>query len=86
MKIVDFNTLSDMGLIWKINKEILHPLGLALTRNPETGLSVGAIVSDDGVWEYADTTDFQNIAKLNKVYAMQAEGKLLDFLLQHVKE
>lgn len=84
MKIVDFNTLSDMGLIWKINKEILHPLGLALTRDP-SGISVGAIVSDDGSWEYPETSDFQNIAKLNKVYAMQAEGKLLEFLLQHTK-
>lgn len=85
MKIVDFNTLSDMGLIWKINKEILHPLGLALTRNPEDGMSRGAIVSDDGNWEYPETSDFQNIAKLNKVYAMQAEGKLLEFLQQHTK-
>lgn len=38
MSHVDFNTLSQLGLIWKINKDILHPLGLALTRDPETGV------------------------------------------------
>lgn len=27
MSHVDFNTLSQLGLIWKINKDILHPPG-----------------------------------------------------------
>lgn len=85
MKKVDFNTLSEMGLLWKINKEILHPLGLALTRNPHTGESAGAIIADDGVWEYSDKSDFQNIAKLNKISALQEEGKLLEYLQQKAK-
>ncbi|WP_459567002.1 DUF7415 domain-containing protein, partial [Enterobacter hormaechei] len=41
MKYVDFNTLSEMGLVWRINREILHPLGLALSRDVETGSSPG---------------------------------------------
>lgn len=63
MSHVDFNTLSQLGLIWKINKDILHPLGLALTRDPETGVSIGALVSDDGVWSFSEKSDFENIAK-----------------------
>ncbi|UIW12638.1 MAG: hypothetical protein [Enterobacter phage ENC19] len=86
MSHVDFNTLSQLGLIWKINKDILHPLGLALTRDPETGVSIGALVSDDGVWSFSEKSDFENIAKLNKLYALQAEGKLLEFLQQNAKE
>ncbi len=59
---IDFNELSDYGLIWKINKEILHPLGLALARN-EDGTSNGCIVAPDGVWEYDKETDERNLEK-----------------------
>ncbi|WP_436718977.1 DUF7415 domain-containing protein, partial [Vibrio cholerae] len=37
MKCIDWNKMSELGLIEKINREILHPLGLAITRNVETG-------------------------------------------------
>lgn len=47
---IDWNKLSEMGLIYKINKDVLHPLGLALTRNPDTGMSEGCII---------DTVDFE---------------------------
>lgn len=49
---ISWNELSERGLIIRINKEILHPIGLAVFRDPQTGLSRGALVSPDGVWEY----------------------------------
>ncbi|MBQ4838820.1 DUF7415 domain-containing protein [Pseudoalteromonas luteoviolacea] len=50
---IDWNTISELGLLEKINTEIMHPLGLAVSRNPETGLSNGAFISPDGVFNYA---------------------------------
>lgn len=35
-------------------KEILHPMGLALFRVPESGVSDGALIAPDGKWHYAD--------------------------------
>lgn len=52
LELLDWNELSKRGLIRRINTEILHPLGLAMNRVPETGVSTGAYVSPDGVWEY----------------------------------
>lgn len=49
---ISWNELSERGLIIRINKEILHPIGLAVFRDPQTGLSRGALVSPNGVWEY----------------------------------
>lgn len=60
MKSINWNKASELGLIEKINREMLHPLGLALSRNPETGASDGLLISDDGVWEYSH--DMQNNA------------------------
>lgn len=48
---VDWNELSKRGLIVRINTEVMHPLGLAVCRTLD-GNSPGAIVSDDGKWEY----------------------------------
>lgn len=51
---LDWNQLSAMGLMVRINAEILHPLGLAIFRDPASGNSQGAIISPDGSkWEYA---------------------------------
>lgn len=50
---LDWNELSALGLIVRINAEILHPLGLAIFRDPANGGSPGAIISPDGKWEYA---------------------------------
>lgn len=51
---LDWNQLSAMGLMVRINAEILHPLGLAIFRDPDSGNSHGAIISPDGSkWEYA---------------------------------
>lgn len=54
MKHIDWNELSRLGLMVRINREILHPLGLALSRDPETGKSGGAVVSDNGPFCYPD--------------------------------
>lgn len=54
MKSIDWNTMSELGLIRRINTEVLHPLGLAMSRTPETGHSESILISDDGIWEYAD--------------------------------
>ncbi|WP_437887726.1 DUF7415 domain-containing protein [Phytobacter sp. V91] len=54
---LDWNQLSALGLIVRINKEILHPMGLALCRNPESGISEGALIAPDGKWEYASGHD-----------------------------
>lgn len=51
---IDWNEISRRGLLVRINREIMHPLGLAVCRNPATGLSPGAVVSDDGKWAYPD--------------------------------
>lgn len=53
LKVIDWNEISRLGLHERINREIMHPLGLAVFRVVETGTSPGAYVSDDGVFVYA---------------------------------
>lgn len=53
-KIIDWNEISDRGLLVRINRETMHPLGLAVARDPATGQSPGAVVSDDGAFVYAE--------------------------------
>lgn len=66
MMILDFKALSDAGLLWKINHDILHPLGLALCREPD-GTSKGAIVSDDGNrWEFPTESNERGKEKYEK--------------------
>lgn len=57
MKKIDWNTASDLGLIERINREVLHPLGLAVCRDPDTGSSPHLLVADDGIWEYSAGVD-----------------------------
>lgn len=52
MKTIDWNEMSKLGLIERINREICHPLGLAISRDVETGISRNILISDDGAWEY----------------------------------
>jgi len=51
---INWNDASKLGLIYRINKEILHPLGLAMTRDPQTGSSESLLISEDGEWHYSD--------------------------------
>lgn len=57
LETIDWNEISRRGLLMRINREIMHPLGLAICRVPETGTSPGALVSDDGPFVYADSID-----------------------------
>ena len=51
-KYINWNQMSELGLIYKINKEILHPIGLSISRNPENGHSEAILIADDGAWCY----------------------------------
>ncbi|EJB4242393.1 hypothetical protein MT068_001484 [Salmonella enterica] len=64
---MDWNELSSMGVIVALNFSIFHPRGLAICRDPESGVSPYLLVADDGVWEY--TPDVLEEAKdqLNRV-------------------
>lgn len=53
-QLIDWNEISRRGLLERINREIMHPLGLAVCREVETGKSPGALVSDNGPWVYPD--------------------------------
>ena len=55
MKKIDWNDMSSLELIKRINEQVLHPLGLAMTRNPETGTSDYVLIAPDGVFEYDNT-------------------------------
>lgn len=78
--VVDFNFLSDYGIIYKINKEILHPLGLALSRE-EDGTSKGCILAPDLIWEYDDDAHQRNEKKFEDFSKNRKE-----ILLQKLKE
>lgn len=49
---MDWNKISEIGLLERLNREILHPLGIAVFFNPETGQSGGALISNDGEFEF----------------------------------
>lgn len=73
MKSIDWNEMSELGLITRINKEILHPLGLAISKNPDTGISEKILIAPDGVFEYPSDFVFKNFsdeeikAKINEL-------------------
>lgn len=59
VKVIDWNEISRLGLLERINREIMHPLGYAVCRQVETGVSPGALVSPDGTWCYPDLDDLK---------------------------
>lgn len=58
-KVIDWNEISRLGLLERINREIMHPLGYAVCREVESGRSPGALVSEDGPWVYPDQDEQQ---------------------------
>ncbi len=54
LKAINWNDMSDLGLIRRINEWILHPIGLAISRDPKTGVSEHIFVAPDGFFEYAE--------------------------------
>lgn len=75
MKRINWNQASELGLIVRINREILHPLGLAMCRNPENGASDMLLVSPDGIWEY----DQQLMANVPQVSEEEARAKIAEW-------
>lgn len=75
MKEINWNQLSELGLIRKINRDVLHPLGLAICRNIDTGTSEAILVADDGVWEYAE-----NILEKPDLTEVEIREKLAEML------
>lgn len=60
-KTIDWNDMSNLGLIQHLNEQILHPIGLAISRDPITGISEKVIVAEDGFFVY----DSRTIAPIN---------------------
>lgn len=79
MKTINWNQASELGLIFRINREILHPLGLAMTRNPENGSSEMLLVSADGIWEY----DQQLMTNVPTVSEEVAREKIAEWTKEH---
>jgi len=74
MKKIDWNKASELGLIERINKEILHPLGLAMCREVETGISPCLLIADDGVWSYAEGYEFKPVLTAQEIQEKLKEG------------
>jgi hypothetical protein len=74
MEKIDWNTASNLGLIERINREVLHPLGLAMCRDTDTGVSPCLLVAEDGKWEYSK--DIEPKPKLTKEEIQQELTKL----------
>lgn len=62
---LNWNDMSDLGLLYAINKLVLHPIGLAVARDPDTGESV-ILKAKDGFFEYGEGVDERNIKRLKK--------------------
>ena len=75
-KYMSFTEMSENGLIWKINTEILHPLGLALSRKPD-GTSDGCIIAEDNYFEYDEKATLKHKQKYldfaNKITNIQKD-------------
>ncbi|QHJ78820.1 MAG: hypothetical protein [Caudoviricetes sp.] len=83
--LVDFNTLSRMGLIFKINKEILHPLGLAISYDKDVGDSEGAIIAEDGKWEFSAKSEAIGYERL-EILNEQIKTKTIQEVVKFYKE
>ncbi|EOT1738184.1 DUF7415 domain-containing protein [Klebsiella pneumoniae] len=84
LEYVDWNELSRRGLLERINREVLHPLGLAAFRYPDTGQSGGALISPDGVWTYAQKGVY--FATPNDLAAAIRNARAFDELAQSARQ
>lgn len=75
MKIIDWNDAAQLGLLERINREILHPLGLAACRNSDTGASPYLIISDDGEWVFPDDMESKVISDDEVILKLSTMGK-----------
>jgi hypothetical protein len=72
MEEIDWNEIAKRGLLKRINREIMHPLGLAVYRDPDTGVSGGALIAPDGKWVYAEDAEPENLDEAVKVFEQAA--------------
>jgi hypothetical protein len=61
---LDWDKMSELGLIEKINREVLYPIGLALFRDVDEGISQGCLISSAGPLMYP--SDFVSGLKSNE--------------------
>lgn len=85
-QLVDFNVLSKLGLIYKINHEILHPLGLALGYDPDCGDSDGAFLASDDKWEYSPEIEQNGNDKYEAFLAKKIEGMTTAEIVKLIKD
>ena len=71
-KVIDWNDALEMGLIARINKQVLHPLGLSMSLNPDNGASEWIALSDDGAFIYANGADNDKLSD-EEIKAMAKE-------------
>jgi hypothetical protein len=72
---LNWNDMSDLGLLYAINKLVLHPIGLAVARDPDTGESV-ILKAKDGVFEYGEGVDERNIKRLQEAGLVKVLAQL----------
>lgn len=70
MKKINWNTASDLGLIERINKEVLHPLGLAMVRTPDNGNSPYLLVAPDKEFTYSHSVELKPILSTEEIHAV----------------
>lgn len=67
MKMIDWNTASELGLIVEINRRFLHPLGLAIVRDGDSGNSPCLSVSPDWEWAYPEDAPLPPLADTERL-------------------
>lgn len=84
-KMVDFKTLSKLGLIYEINRKVLHKYGLALSYDIDSGHSDGCVVADDGKWEYTAPLVARGAKKM-KEFKEELKTKTIQQILKEINE
>ena len=74
MKKINWTTMSELGLVERINREIMHPLGLAVTRDVSTGSSDVIHVADDGFFEYCGSEPKGKILSKDEIHKIIGES------------
>ena len=62
-KFITPNKMSDYGLLWYINRYVMHPLGLALARDADENTLTGCMIAPDGKWEFSEESNTKNKIK-----------------------
>ena len=64
-KELNWNKMSEWGLVYLINDTVLHPLGLAMTRN-EHGQSLSVLLNDEP-YEFTEDARSKHIPNLKNI-------------------